>query len=85
MTALGLAAALAKLAAALIPILLAWWAERVNHDYSHQIEAFDRALAAHDADALSAAFERMRIPSVPDKPYGPALGPADTKIAGRKL
>ncbi|GEM_PF-2570401 len=67
-------AALLAIAAMLLREYLAAMRETDDHEADNQ--AFDQALAAGDADALSVAFERLREPTGDGDPGGPDDPPA---------
>ena len=70
-----------KLAVLLVPLLLEYLLPKEDENtYETKIKNFDAALAARDVDALTIAFNRMRVPQKPagngGDPFGPAGGGA---------
>ena len=75
-------AALAVIAGLLFKLWLAAQEKKESSAHDNDTAQFDQALATGDADALSAAFEQLRVPATGD---GDSGGPDDPAVAERKL
>lgn len=72
---------------AIVGLLLKHWLaaqEKKEHDtYGYDIKGFNAALIDRDTDALSTAFEQLRVPEATGD--GDPGGPDDSAPAERKL
>lgn len=75
-------AALIAIAGLLLREYLAARAKKETTAHDNDTAQFDQALAGRDADALSTAFEQLRVPAAGD---GDSGGPDDPAAAERKL
>lgn len=79
-------AALLGIAGMLLKQWLVARAEERNHTYENDAVQFDQALAAGATDALSAAFEQLRVPDETTATgNGDRGGPDDPTATERKL
>lgn len=77
-------AALIAIAGMLLKHWLAAQEEKRNPTYEKDAAKFDLALAGRDADALSAAFDELRVPAAAAGDGDPG-GPDDPAAAERQL